>query len=301
MAGETIDLEWDVAEDHDLSIGGDFSISSSGSLSYAELNSTIPSGVIQYESNIVDTSINGEEAASLLTILADKRASIQGDCQGGQRDQTRWSLGWCRRMALHAEKVSRSGPAERMNFFFKSSDSGTRNRVADNFHKIAVECGSPVTGVAKVFCSDRHSFCRPEYIAYAYGSDIVNCPLFFRLPTNNKECRANTQATTMIHEASHLSQILGTSDYNGCYGIDCIRSLSREQNLNHADTYSFFAQGTFPAETLLSVAHDLTQNSGEFRLLSQGSMLSTSAPGPSGMRLLLTIIYNVLLSFSKLP
>lgn len=241
--GESIELDWDVAEDHDLSVGGDFNITSSGILSYAELNSTVLSGTVRYESNVVQASVDGEQAASVFTVFADKRASIQSDCQGGQRDQTRWSLGWCRRMALYAEKVSRSGPADRMNFFFKSSDAATRKRVGDNFHKIAVECGSPVTGVARVFCSDRHSFCRPEYIAYAYGSDIVNCPLFFRLPTNNKECRANTQATTAIHEASHLSQILGTSDYNGCYGIDCIRRLSREQNLNHADTYSFFAQG----------------------------------------------------------
>lgn len=247
LVGETIELEWDVAEDHDLSSGGDFNITSSGIFSYAELDSTTPSGIIHYKSNVLEASINGDEAASMLTILADKRAAIQGDCQGGQRDQTRWALGWCRKMALHAEKVSRSGPADRMNFFFKSSDTATRKRVGDNFHKIAVECGSPVTGVSKVFCSDRHSFCRPEYIAYAYGTDIVNCPLFFRLPTNNKECRANTQATTMIHEASHLSQVMSASDYDGCYGITCIRGLSREQNLKHADTYSFFAQGMYQA------------------------------------------------------
>lgn len=36
---------------------------------------------------------------------------------------------------------------------------------------------------------------------------------------------------------THLTQIRGTSDYNG-YGYNFVRSLTAAQNLNHADTYS---------------------------------------------------------------
>lgn len=36
---------------------------------------------------------------------------------------------------------------------------------------------------------------------------------------------------------THLTQIKGTSDYNG-YGYNFVRSLTAAQNLNHADTYS---------------------------------------------------------------
>ena len=41
---------------------------------------------------------------------------------------------------------------------------------------------------------------------------------------------------------THLTQVKGTSDYGG-YGYNFVRSLSAAQNLNHADTYTLFAQG----------------------------------------------------------
>lgn len=46
-----------------------------------------------------------------------------------------------------------------------------------------------------------------------------------------------------VHEATHLLQIKGTTDQSGCYGYACIRSLTADQNLNHADTYAEFANG----------------------------------------------------------
>ncbi|CRK18718.1 hypothetical protein BN1723_017704, partial [Verticillium longisporum] len=33
-------------------------------------------------------------------------------------------------------------------------------------------------------------------------------------------------------------------DYN-CYGYSCVRSLSASQNINHADTYTLFAQSIY--------------------------------------------------------
>lgn len=43
---------------------------------------------------------------------------------------------------------------------------------------------------------------------------------------------------------THLSEIAGTSDYGG-YGYDFVQSLSPAQNLNHADTYTLFAQSIY--------------------------------------------------------
>ncbi|PNH52688.1 hypothetical protein VD0003_g4632 [Verticillium dahliae] len=41
-----------------------------------------------------------------------------------------------------------------------------------------------------------------------------------------------------------MSQIAGTSDCGG-YGYNFVQSLTAAQNLNHADTYTLFAQSIF--------------------------------------------------------
>jgi deuterolysin len=74
---------------------------------------------------------------------------------------------------------------------------------------------------------------------------MVNCPLFFSgLTALSRQCHAQDQATTVLHEMTHLTQVKGTSDYGG-YGYNFVRSLSASQNLNHADTYTLFAQALY--------------------------------------------------------
>jgi deuterolysin len=53
---------------------------------------------------------------------------------------------------------------------------------------------------------------------------------------------------------THLRQVKGTSDYGG-YGYQFVRSLSAAQNLNHADTYTLFAQGMLPRCQLMIPAN----------------------------------------------
>lgn len=88
-------------------------------------------------------------------------------------------------------------------------------------------------------------------LAYTYPStsQMVNCPLFFSgLTALSRTCHAQDQATTVLHEMTHLSQVKGTTDYGG-YGYNFVRSLTAAQNLNHADTYTLFAQGKSRLET----------------------------------------------------
>lgn len=67
---------------------------------------------------------------------------------------------------------------------------------------------------------------------------MVNCPLYFSaLSPLSRTCHAQDQATTTLHETTHLSQIAGTDDYS-TYGYSGVRGLSASQNLRHADTYA---------------------------------------------------------------
>lgn len=62
------------------------------------------------------------------------------------------------------------------------------------------------------------------------------------MPEKDTRCHADDQPFVTIHEMTHLSQIKGTDDY-GVYGYQAVRRLNAAQNLNHADTYSLFANG----------------------------------------------------------
>ena len=79
---------------------------------------------------------------------------------------------------------------------------------------------------------------RAEQYTLPSGSYMVNCPLYFSALTGlSRTCHAQDQATTSLHETTHLSQIAGTDDF-GTYGYAGVRSLSAAQNLRHADTYA---------------------------------------------------------------
>ncbi|KAJ0338723.1 hypothetical protein COL922a_005314 [Colletotrichum nupharicola] len=174
-AGESVEVEFDAAELHDLSTAGEIDIVSSGAFSYAEADSTELAGTIPFSSNSVHTAVNGEEAAAVRARFLAKRTVVQSDCTGTRRTATVNAISRCRSLAVAASSAAASGPAARMTEYFKSST---------------------------------------------------------------------------LHEMTHLTQIRGTSDYGG-YGYNFVRSLSASQNLNHADTYTLFAQCKLPRVLLL--------------------------------------------------
>jgi deuterolysin len=201
---------------------------------------------MEYDSNVIHSTVDGEAAALVRRDFQEnlhKRFAVQSDCTGSSRTNTINAISNCRSLAQRAASVASSGSAAKMNEFFKSSTSATRNTVASTFNRIASQCSSSSSG-APQYCSDIHPS-RPcsqnGVIAYcAGGSYVVNCPYYFSFPNHNTGCRSITQSSTTLHEATHLSSVKGTVDY--CYGYSCIQSLSSSQNLNNADTYTLFAQ-----------------------------------------------------------
>jgi deuterolysin len=134
-----------------------------------------------------------------------------------------------------------------MTEYFKSSTTATRSTVSGIFGRVAAECGaSPDGGVSKLYCSDVYRSCSSGVLAYTLPSQsyTVNCNLYYTaLSSLSRTCHDQDQATTTVHETTHLTQIAGTTDQGGCYGYNCVRSLSAAQNLRHADTYALFANG----------------------------------------------------------
>jgi deuterolysin len=232
---------------HDLTAGGSFDISSVGAISYAEADSLKLAGALPFSSNVITASIDGEAAAKVRRSFHEhyKRQIVQSDCTGTRLTSTRNAITNCRSLAAAASQAAASGAAAKLTEYFKSSTSSTRSTVAAVFARVAQECSSSSSGVSRYYCSDVYGACSSGVLAYTLPSSsfMVNCPLFFSgLTALSRTCHAQDQATTTLHETTHLSQIKGTSDY-GTYGYNGVRSLSAAQNLNHADTYTLFANG----------------------------------------------------------
>ncbi|KAK5995270.1 Deuterolysin [Cladobotryum mycophilum] len=131
--------------------------------------------------------------------------------------------------------------------YFKSSTTSARNTVSGVFSRVASECGSTTGGASRYYYSDVFGACSNGVLAYTSPSDslMVYCNLYFTaLPALTGSCHTQDQATTNIHEFTHLIQVKGTEDYGG-YGYNFARSLSAAQNLNHVNTYALFANDIY--------------------------------------------------------
>ncbi|KAM0278591.1 hypothetical protein ACHAQH_005065 [Verticillium albo-atrum] len=251
-AGETIEVDFDAGELHDLSPGGTFDVQAKGAFSTATLNSTTISGALPYSSNMLSTVVDGAQAASVHHIFQAKakRTNLARDCSGTRRAATTTALQNCAKLANAAKKASlstNSSAKNRLQKYFKSSSSKVTKKVSNVFSRIEKECASTTSGVSKYHCTDVYNACGPGVIAYTLPSQsfMVNCRIFFdQMPPTDKRCHAQDQQTTILHEMTHLTEVAGTEDYGG-YGFDFIRSLTPAQNLNHADTYTLFSQSIF--------------------------------------------------------
>lgn len=241
-AGQTFETTFDIAELHDLSTSGSYDVVSSGALSYAENDSTELTGTVSYSSNTISASVDGAEAGKVRRDFL-KRSIVQSDCTGTRRTATVNALANCRTLALAAASAAGSNSAK-VNEYFKSTSSSTVSTVQTVFNRVATECGSTTSGVARYYCTDVYGACSSNVLAYTLPSQsyMVNCNLYFTaLPALTRSCHAQDQATTTLHEVTHLTQIKGTQDLG--YGYNAARGLSNSQALNNADTYALFANG----------------------------------------------------------
>ncbi|KAH7356206.1 neutral protease 2-like protein [Pyrenochaeta sp. MPI-SDFR-AT-0127] len=247
-AGESIEASFDIAVAHDLGTGGDFDVITEGAFAYAELDSTEIAGAVEFTSNKVSAAVNGEQAARVRRdyLELSKRTIVQSGCTGSRLTATNNAIANCASLARTAASAAVNNAAK-LNEYFKSTSSSTASTVQTVFNRIATQCGSTTSGNSRYYCTDILGACSNGVLAYTQPStsQMVNCPLFFSgLSATSRTCHAQDQQTTILHEMTHLTQVKGTSDYGG-YGYNFVRSLSAAQNLNHADTYTLFAQALY--------------------------------------------------------
>ncbi|KAK7947945.1 neutral protease 2 [Apiospora aurea] len=245
--GASVEATFDIAHLHDLSQGGAYDVVSASGFLTAALDSTTLDGVVPYTSNTLKAvEVDGAAAAEARASFIGRRTSLQSDCTGYKSTAIRSALSNCASAARSAASTARSS-SSKMTEYFKSSSSSTVSTVANVFTRVASECGSTSGGSSRLYCSDVYGACSSGVLAYTLPSSsyMAYCNLFFSaLSGVSRTCHDQDQASTVLHEATHLNQIKGTSDYNG-YGYSYVRSLSASQNLNHADTYALFAQSIY--------------------------------------------------------
>lgn len=251
-----METEWEPAQVHDFSAGGSFDIVAVGSFLTAALDSTELSGALTYNSNTLTTQVDGAAADKVRREFHEnaKRTAVQSDCTGTERTSTINAESACRSLAAQASTAAASGAAAKVSEYFKSSTTATRSTVASVFAKVASECGSTTSGASDTYCTDVYGACASNVLAYTLPSQsyIVNCPLYFSaLPALTTSCHAQDQATTTLHETTHLSEIAGTDDLG--YGYTAATALSASRALQNADTYALFANGQFEIDLILEL------------------------------------------------
>ncbi|KAJ6784381.1 hypothetical protein PWT90_05061 [Aphanocladium album] len=245
----SIEVEFDVAEGFDLSNGGDFAIQSAGIIQYAKGGDIANLGSVQYSTNTLDKSVDGQAAAQAFNSFKDaqlaKRATISGDCTGSQRQAVETARQNTLNIAKKAAAAARNGPANKMTEYFESASQSARNTVATAFDKMANAYQSSSSGRPDLHCRDAQGYCTGGTVAYTLPPQnlIVFCSSWFNYPALNSACRQVDQAHIAVHEATHLSMVKGTDDY-GTYGYQNSINLPASKNLNHADTYAYFAHDT---------------------------------------------------------
>ena len=248
-AGKSVEVTFNLADTHDLSAGGKYTMLSTGVLSFADGANNELVGSVPYPSNSLEAEVDGAIAAATRRSVLDmhsKRTHVQSDCTGSRLAATRDALDNCVSLSNSARRVAESGSANKMEEFFKSSSSSTRRTVANVFSKVASECGSTNGGVSDYYCTDVANHCGNRVLAYTVPSQsyMAYCDSYWNnLPGLTRSCHRQDQATTTLHEMTHLREVAGTRD-NG-YGYDNIRRLSTSESLNNADSYAVFANSIY--------------------------------------------------------
>lgn len=243
-SGKSTETTFDAALMYDLSQGGDYDMLASGKLLTVDDDGNL-NGHINYESEQISATIDGPRAADVRSKSIDRRTITQGDCTGQNLITMNIALANCRTMASYARDQARYGDAGRMNEYFKRSDGGTRNTVADVFQKVLDNCAVVHEGFSRTYCTDIRNDC-PGAIALTYPStsEMVLCPGFFNAQDElTNRCHTGDRASVMVHESTHLREVKGTGDL--AYGYDDSRRLSADDTLRNADSYTYFAHSFY--------------------------------------------------------
>jgi len=102
-AQESVNVDFDIAELHDLSSGGDFTIVAQGLIPYAKDNSNEISETISFSSNILNINVDGTQAARVRAeIDRAMRTTVNTTCTGTDLTVANSALENCAKLASAA-------------------------------------------------------------------------------------------------------------------------------------------------------------------------------------------------------
>lgn len=243
-AGEVKELTVEAAALHSLESGGDFDIFAQGLIPYAEEGSTELTGNLAYDSNKLTMAVDGAIAATVSKAIA-KRTVVGSSCTGSKLSAVRTALSNCQRLASAAATAATAGT--KLDTYFKSTATSTRNTVSARLRAVASDCGGSGSATT-TNCNDPYGACSSNVLAYTVPSEdfITYCNLFFTaLPALTSTCHAQDQATTVLHEETHAPGVYspGTDDLG--YGYAAATRLSTSQALNNADSFALYANAIY--------------------------------------------------------
>ncbi|KAF5138021.1 Neutral protease 2 MEP4 [Metarhizium anisopliae] len=173
----------------------------------------------------------------------DKRSTVKDDCS--QKDVIEAALKTCVQYAEAGALEANNKNGTLFEYFFKKENDHQRGEIAGQLQGIAKECREAQGGAISVTCQDGAIEQCGTYTAWAQtkaggtpGSLVQLCKPFFG--TLGSGCGQLDRPGVIVHEFSHA--LVGTSDFNGGYGMDAVLKLSASQNLKHADTWALFSQ-----------------------------------------------------------
>ncbi|EFE42695.1 metalloproteinase, putative [Trichophyton verrucosum HKI 0517] len=256
----SVEHSFDIATTHDLSAGGKYVISASGAIPTAEEYSTTITSTALYESNELHMEIDGTQAAaveqamkftpemqSIHSRALQKRTKIVGgSCNQNTLRATQNALGNSARLAQAASRAA-SQNAAKFQEYFRTNDANAKQRVIARLNSVARESSSANGGSTTYYCSDTVGGCKPRVLAYTLPSRnlVVNCPIYYNLPPLTKQCHAQDQATTTLHEFTHNPAVASPHCQDYAYGYQQCISLPAAKAVQNADNYALFANGMF--------------------------------------------------------
>jgi deuterolysin len=237
-AGETIEVEIELAELYDLSKSGKYNVLAQGVIEYAENDSTALSGaVLSYSSNQLSIDVDAAKTAKIETALQSltKRTAVQSDCSSTRLTAIRTALSNCNKLATAAATAATSGSASKFQEYFKTTSSTTRSTVAARLRAVASDCASTTGGKTRTYCTDIYGGCESNVLAYTLP--------FYQLPALSGQCHAQDQATTVLHEETHAPAVYSPGTQDNGYGYSAASSLTAARALANADSYALYANG----------------------------------------------------------
>lgn len=248
--GESKEVVVNLAELYGLDESGVYDVNAAGRFKIAEINSTeiIRGGSLRFTSNHLSLDVDGARASQVTKAIhanLASRSTVSSDCSASQKSTVLEGIRRCASQATAAANAALTGSASKFQEYFKSTATKDRQLVANRLKAVAKECSSTPGGVLAVHCADVYHYCSSNTFAYTIPSDsaVVWCNQYWTHDLETTQCHGDDKAGTTIHEFTHAPAVFSPGTDDNAYGYEDCMTLSREEALNNADTYEYYANG----------------------------------------------------------